>query len=111
MEGADPAAPPRRGTLQAISRHGYHRVAYTEWGDPGSGRVAICVHGLSRQGRDFDFLAQALAAEGYRVVCPDLVGRGKSGRLSDPDDYALPQYAVDMTMLIARLYPGPPRRS
>jgi pimeloyl-ACP methyl ester carboxylesterase len=103
------AAPRRRpATFRAadflsISKQHFHRVAYTEWGDPGSGRVAVCVHGLSRQGRDFDFLAQALAGQGYRVVCPDLAGRGKSGRLSDPDDYALPQYAVDMTMLIARL--------
>jgi pimeloyl-ACP methyl ester carboxylesterase len=93
----------RRGDFLSISKQHFHRVAYTEWGDPKSARVLICVHGLSRQGRDFDFLAADLAARGYRVVCPDLVGRGRSGRLSDPEDYALPQYAVDMTMLIARL--------
>jgi pimeloyl-ACP methyl ester carboxylesterase len=93
----------RTADFLSISKQRFHRIAYTEWGDPGSERVVVCVHGLSRQGRDFDFLARALAADGYRVVCPDLVGRGKSGRLSDPDDYALPQYAVDMTMLIARL--------
>jgi pimeloyl-ACP methyl ester carboxylesterase len=93
----------RADDFLSISRQHFHRIAYTEWGDPASERVVVCVHGLSRQGRDFDFLAQALAAEGYRVVCPDLVGRGRSGRLADPDDYALPQYAVDMTMLIARL--------
>jgi pimeloyl-ACP methyl ester carboxylesterase len=78
-------------------------VAYTEWGEPDSERVVLCVHGLTRQGRDFDALAAVLASQGYRVVCPDLVGRGRSGRLHDPDDYALPQYVVDMTMLIARL--------
>ena len=93
----------RSADFLSISKQHFHRIAYTEWGDPSSERVVVCVHGLSRQGRDFDFLAQALAAEGYRVVCPDLVGRGRSGRLADPDDYALPQYAVDMTMLIARL--------
>ena len=93
----------RTDEFLSISKQHFHRIAYTEWGDPESDRVAICVHGLSRQGRDFDCLARALAARGYHVVCPDLVGRGRSGRLSDPDDYALPQYAVDMTMLIARL--------
>jgi pimeloyl-ACP methyl ester carboxylesterase len=87
----------------SISELHFHRINYTEWGSATRGRVALCVHGLSRQGRDFDALAQALAKDGYRVVCPDLVGRGRSGRLSDADDYALPQYAVDMTMLIARL--------
>ena len=102
MEGADPAAPPRRGALQAISRHGYHRVAYTESGDPASPHVVVCLHGLSRQGRDFDRLAAALAREGHRVLCPDLVGRGRSGWLRDPEGYALPQYCADMVALIAR---------
>jgi pimeloyl-ACP methyl ester carboxylesterase len=87
----------------SISKLHFHRISYTEWGNPKSDRIVICVHGLSRQGRDFDALAQALAARAHRVVCPDLVGRGRSGRLSDPEDYALPQYAVDMTMLLARL--------
>lgn len=106
--GPDPRAPAltaarfRTGEVRSLSRQTFHRVAYLEWGDPRSDRVAICVHGLSRQGRDFDALAAALAAEGYRVLCPDLVGRGRSGRLADPDDYALPQYAVDMAVLVAR---------
>ena len=63
----------------------------------------ICVHGLSRQGRDFDYLAADLARSGRRVVCPDLVGRGRSGRLRDPNEYALPQYCADMNALIAHL--------
>ena len=63
----------------------------------------ICVHGLTRQGRDFDALASALAKRGYRVVCPDVVGRGRSGWLKDPELYALPQYVSDMTVLIAHL--------
>jgi pimeloyl-ACP methyl ester carboxylesterase len=102
MENADRGAPPRRGALQAISRHGFHRVAYTEWGDPEAARVVVCLHGLSRQGRDFDRLAAALARDGYRVLCPDLVGRGRSGWLRDPEGYALPQYCADMAALIAR---------
>ena len=61
-----------------------HRMAYTEWGDPANPRVLVCVHGLTRQGRDFDTLARALAAD-YRVVCPDVLGRGRSDWLADPD--------------------------
>src|SRR5919202_4824122 len=69
-------APVRTGEVLSISKRRFHRIAYTEWGDPASRRVALCVHGLTRQGRDFDFLAAELAARGYYVVCPDLVGRG-----------------------------------
>jgi len=86
----------------SISRHGFHRIAYTEWGDPDAARVVVCLHGLSRQGRDFDPLAAALARAGHRVLCPDLVGRGRSGWLRDPEGYALPQYCADMAALIAR---------
>jgi pimeloyl-ACP methyl ester carboxylesterase len=96
-----PAAPRHTG-FTSISKHGFHRIAYVEWGDPASSRVVVCVHGLSRQGRDFDRLAAALAQDGYRVLCPDLAGRGRSGRLRDPQEYALPQYCLDMTALIAR---------
>jgi pimeloyl-ACP methyl ester carboxylesterase len=96
-------APFRTGDVLSISRQHFHRIAYTDWGNPESERIVMCVHGLTRQGRDFDPLAAVLARQGYRVVCPDLVGRGRSGRLRDPDDYALPQYVVDMTTLIARL--------
>jgi pimeloyl-ACP methyl ester carboxylesterase len=93
---------PRQAEFVSISTRGFHRIAYTEWGDPTSPRVVVCVHGLSRQGRDFDRLAAALARDGYRVLCPDLVGRGRSDRLRNPDEYALPQYCVDMTALVAR---------
>ena len=95
--------PDRHGWVSSISKRGFHRVAYVEWGDPASERVAICVHGLSRQGRDFDLLALALARQGWRVICPDLVGRGRSGWLRDPQEYNLPQYAMDLTTIIARL--------
>lgn len=77
-------------------------MAYTEWGDAGNPRVLICVHGLTRQGHDFDFLAQALASD-YRVVCPDVVGRGRSDWHVVKDDYQLPYYLADMVTLIARL--------
>jgi len=94
--------PDRRGTVDSISKHGFHQIAYVEWGDPTASRLAVCVHGLTRQGRDFDPLASALADRGWRVICPDLVGRGRSGWLRDPQEYALPQYAMDMTVLISR---------
>ncbi len=95
--------PDREGSIHGISRRGFHRMAYVEWGDPRADRVAVCVHGLSRQGRDFDLLASAMAAKGWRVICPDLVGRGRSDWLRDPEEYTLPQYALDLTALIARL--------
>lgn len=87
---------------------GGHRMAYWEWGDPTSGHVIVCVHGLSRQGRDFDVLAQALckrADHPVRVVCPDVVGRGKSDWLKDPTGYQVPNYAGDMLALLAKLAP------
>ena len=79
---------------------------YSDWGDPGAARVVICVHGLTRNGRDFDYLAQALLPE-FRVVCPDVVGRGKSDWLDVKEDYGYPQYCSDMAALIARLTGDP----
>lgn len=77
-------------------------MAYTEWGDPANPRVLVCVHGLTRCGRDFDALAKAFADD-YRVVCPDVVGRGQSSWLTNPAGYVVPQYVADMVTLIARL--------
>ena len=79
-----------------------HRMAYWSWGDPSNPRTLVCVHGLSRQGRDFDVLAQALSAQ-YHVVCPDVVGRGESDWLADPRGYQIFTYASDMVMLMQRL--------
>ncbi len=85
---------------RALGPHGFHRVHYTEWGDPDNPKALICVHGLTRTGRDFDFLAAALEHE-YRVICPDVVGRGQSDWLSDKSDYTYPLYVNDMAMLLA----------
>ena len=93
---------PRQRRVQCMGPHGLHRMAYTEWGDPANPAVLVCVHGLTRNGRDFDFLARALA-DRYRVVCPDVAGRGRSDWLAVKTDYALPTYAADMVTLIARL--------
>lgn len=93
---------PRLSSVQCLDSRGLHRMAYWEWGDAANVRVLVCVHGLTRQGRDFDTLAQDLARE-YRVVCPDVVGRGRSDWLQDPSGYAIPAYVADMVTLIARL--------
>lgn len=90
---------------------GSHRMAYWQWGRPDSTHVVLCVHGLTRQGRDFDVLAQALCAQaersapgGIRVVCPDVVGRGESDWLQDPMGYQVPFYAADMLVLLNELH-------
>lgn len=77
-------------------------MAYREWGAQDNERVIVCVHGLARNGRDFDDIAKALSRE-YRVICPDIVGRGESDWLKDPSGYSLPQYLNDLTALLARL--------
>jgi pimeloyl-ACP methyl ester carboxylesterase len=79
-----------------------HRMAYWSWGDVGNPRVLVCVHGLSRQGRDFDALARSLSAH-YRVVSVDIVGRGESDWLADPRGYQVFSYAGDMVQLMKQL--------
>ena len=93
---------PRLNHVQCLDTRGLHRMAWWEWGDAGNPRVLVCVHGLSRQGRDFDTFAQAMQGD-YRVVCPDVVGRGESDRLADPMGYQIPAYVADMVTLLARL--------
>lgn len=95
---------PRLDYVMCASPAGTHRMAYWEWGDPENDRVLLCVHGLTRTGRDFDDLARQLAKH-YRVVCPDVVGRGKSDWLINAANYVVPQYVADMFTLIARLNP------
>lgn len=92
----------RRRAVTAASGSGLHRLSYLEWGDPANPRVVVCVHGLTRCARDFDPLATALA-ERYRVVCPDMPGRGESGWLANPMEYATPTYVNDAVTLVARL--------
>lgn len=88
--------------VSSLGPHGFHKLAYFEWGDPGLDRVVICVHGLTRRGRDFDHLASALE-DRYRVVCVDLPGRGQSDWLALAADYQPSIYVQDMAALIARL--------
>jgi pimeloyl-ACP methyl ester carboxylesterase len=90
---------------------GEHRMAYWQWGRSDAPHLVLCVHGLTRQGRDFDVLAQALCqratdmGQTLRVVCPDVVGRGESDWLRNPAQYQLPTYAADMFSLLTKLQP------
>ena len=89
-------------------------MAYTTWGDPLAAHVIVCVHGLTRQGRDFDVLAQALVARAdhsVRVICPDVVGRGLSDWLKQPEGYQVPQYAADMAALLGKLQAQTPMQT
>ena len=82
-------------------------MAYWQWGDAQAGHVIVCAHGISRQGRDFDELAKALVARSarpLRVVCPDVVGRGRSDWLKEPAGYQIPNYVGDMLAMLAQLH-------
>lgn len=97
---------PTLNYVQCPDSQGGHRMAYWSWGAADAARTVVCVHGLSRQGRDFDVLAQALvdsSAGQLRVVCPDVVGRGRSDFLSDPMGYQIPTYAADMLAMLRHL--------
>lgn len=88
-------------------------MGFWQWGDPEAVHAVVCVHGLSRQGRDFDVLAQGLLARSrapLRVVCPDVVGRGQSDWLADPMGYQVPTYAADMLQLLGQLHAAAPVR-
>lgn len=88
--------------LLCLNSGGFHRLHYTDWGDPANPRIVICVHGLTRNCRDFDALAANLQ-DRFRVISISMAGRGKSGWLANPQDYGYPQYMADATALIARV--------
>ncbi|MEP7157044.1 MAG: alpha/beta hydrolase [Betaproteobacteria bacterium] len=92
----------RHHFYRGLSSSGFHRLHYTEWGDPANPRVLVCAHGLTRVGRDFDTLAAAMQDQ-YRVICPDVAGRGESDWLATKADYNYVQYMNDMAALIARV--------
>jgi len=91
----------RELSLSCLGLHGFHRLNYCEWGDSANPKVLICVHGLTRNGRDFDDIALALSSD-YRVLCPDMPGRGKSEWLTHKEDYGYPVYCANLAALIAR---------
>ncbi len=81
-------------------------MAYKEWGDADNPKVLLCVHGVTRVSDDFDAMARAFC-QSYRVICPDVVGRGRSERLRNPQHYQIPQYVSDMVTLLARITAQP----
>ncbi|WP_353212065.1 alpha/beta hydrolase [Rhodovarius sp.] len=93
---------PRTGSMHCPFEGGAVSLRWHEWG-PASGKPVVCVHGLTRNGRDFDVLAQALAVQGRRVICPDIPGRGISGWLPAGMLYAVPTYVAVLTPLLAEL--------
>jgi pimeloyl-ACP methyl ester carboxylesterase len=97
-----PARPPRFQSFLSLGPQGFHRVAYTEWGDPANPHIVVCAHGLARNSRDFDYLAARLARD-CRVVCIDLAGRGASEWLADARQYGAALYQSDAAALLARI--------
>lgn len=93
---------PHLRSVQCLDRARLRKVAYWEWGDPDQDHVILCLHGLTRQGRDFDTLARHLS-NSYRVVCPDFAGRGQSDWLVHSQDYAVPTYLSDLMVILAQL--------
>jgi pimeloyl-ACP methyl ester carboxylesterase len=94
---------PRRRTFRSLSAHGFHEVVYRDWGHPESARTVVCVHGLTRNGRDFDTFAAALA-DRFRLLCPDMPGRGESEWLPDANDYIFPTYLTTLTAMLAHAH-------
>ena len=92
----------REGLILCADPHGFHHMRYLEWGEARNPRVLICVHGLTRNAHDFDYIAERLS-DAYRVVCPDIVGRGRSDWLRVKSDYTYPVYCTDMAALIGKL--------
>ncbi|GJL84579.1 MAG: alpha/beta hydrolase [Micavibrio sp.] len=90
-----------------ITSQGPHRIVYNDWG-PADGFPVICVHGLTGNGHDFDFLAEELIKDGHRIIAVDLPGRGRSDFLANPHDYNYGQYIHDLTALLAHLNLGDP---
>ena len=95
----------RESFITGLNSSGFHQLHYTDWGNPENPRVVICVHGLTRNCRDFDTLAAALQDQ-FRVVSISMAGRGKSDWLPNKDDYGYVQYMNDATALIARISAG-----
>jgi pimeloyl-ACP methyl ester carboxylesterase len=94
---------PRLREVPVLGHGGFRRLAYAEWGSPKAAQTVLCVHGVSRNGRDFDFLAAELAERGARVIAPDLPGRGRSDWLPSPNHYTDRAYTRSIATLIARL--------
>ncbi|MGK7930829.1 MAG: alpha/beta fold hydrolase [Microcystaceae cyanobacterium] len=89
-------------TITCSHSNEIYEMAYWQWGDPKNDQVLLCVHGLTRNGRDFDDLATEFASD-YQIICPDIVGRGKSDWLTHPENYNYPTYCQDILTLLTKL--------
>lgn len=94
---------PRLEEISVLGPDGFYRLAFADWGPIDAKHIVLCVHGVTRSGRDFDPLAIALGERGIRVVAPDLPGRGRSDWLSSGTHYDSPVYLAAMAALINRL--------
>jgi pimeloyl-ACP methyl ester carboxylesterase len=92
----------RQRFVSALGPSGFHKIAYREWPGPAGAPTLLCVHGLTRNGRDFDIVAETLSAH-YRVICPDMAGRGLSDDLAQSAQYNYALYLADLATLISRL--------
>ena len=93
----------KQNYVLGLSPEGFHEIAYTEWGNCSTQFPSvICVHGLTRNSRDFDELAFSLSNKGRHILCPDVVGRGESSWFTHACNYNFRQYVSDMNVLIAR---------
>ena len=86
-----------------LSNEGFHRLYYREWGDPENKDIIVCVHGVTRISHDFDILAKELSKH-YRVICPDIAGRGNSDWFGNKENYNFVQYSADLNSLFAHLH-------
>lgn len=92
----------RQESFQSLGNGSFHRIAYTEWGQAANPHAVVCVHGLARNSRDFDYLAAALTPE-CRVLCMDVAGRGDSEWLENKSDYTFTLYQNDAAAMLARV--------
>ena len=91
----------RQQSFLALGDGGFHRIAYTEWGEAANPHVVLCVHGLARNSRDFDYLAAALEPD-CRVLCMDVAGRGESEWLENKSEYTFSTYQADAAAMLSR---------
>lgn len=85
--------------LQFVPRH---TISYLEWGDKNNKDVLICVHGLTRNALDFEYIGKALSKD-FRVIAIDLPGRGKSSWLANKNHYNYNSYVKDVILLLKHL--------
>lgn len=93
---------PTRQTFPAtnLTDKGTHEIVFYDWGNPDAVNTTVCVHGLTRNARDFDVLAEALVATGRRVISINMAGRGESAWLADPMQYNYATYVADCMALL-----------